>query len=140
MCLTAYLNKKIDEKASYATKEKEIMRVAKRNITVYKVLEQDTSNSYYSPHRAMEYTLNTHYYQTGKYKFGICIGFSLIPKVTKVIINKGLHAYTNLTYALNYLPYGKVVVRCIIPKGSLYLKSYDEIVSDNLILTNKIYS
>ena len=54
-------------------------------------------------------------------------------------IDKGYHSYNTLDKAKEEKNLNEVIVKCIIPKGSeYYINEYDEIVSSNIIVTNKI--
>lgn len=54
-------------------------------------------------------------------------------------INEGYHSYMTLNKAKNERNLNKVIVKCIIPKGAAYYTNeYQEIVSSNIIVTDKI--
>lgn len=54
-------------------------------------------------------------------------------------IDKGYHSYKTLDRAKVERDSYEVIVKCIIPKGSTYyINNLDEIVSSNIIVTDKI--
>lgn len=54
-------------------------------------------------------------------------------------IDKGYHSYNTLDKAKEEKNLNEVIVKCIIPKGSeYYINEYEEIVSSNIIVTDKI--
>jgi hypothetical protein len=121
-----------------------VFKVAKKDITIYKLLNLKNKKGkiiYYSPYRGTKYELNNHYYQT-KQKFTIDIANIGMPSSKFIMVNRGLHSYTD--YDFSRLRDSSIAnacyVKAIIPKGSLYLRgdSETEIVSDNLILTDDI--
>lgn len=134
-------------------------RIAKRNITVYKVLNvRGTKNKvYHAPFRdAFTYKLG-HLYRTdfmGIKNYG-CVDIE---------INEGFHCYSQNAYAAlgtiieglmrvysskrqydvlhcfsRKLSSKPVVVKCTIPKGSTYyINNKGEIVTDNIILDREL--
>lgn len=56
----------------------------------------------------------------------------------KVIIH-GFHAYRNLEYAISLAEiYDNIVVKCVIPEGSIIGINYDEIVSNQIIIIEQV--
>lgn len=54
-------------------------------------------------------------------------------------IDKGYHSYKTLDKAKEERNLNEVIVKCIIPEGSTYyINNFDEIVSSNIIVTDKI--
>ena len=54
-------------------------------------------------------------------------------------INKGYHSYSTLDKAKEERNLYEVIVKCIIPKGSTYyINGRNEVVSSNIIVTDKI--
>lgn len=55
-------------------------------------------------------------------------------------IEKGYHSYSTLDKAeLEKFKYLEIIVKCIIPKGAeYYINEYEDIVSSNIIITDKI--
>lgn len=58
-------------------------------------------------------------------------------------INEGFHSYIKLDTAENDLlyaalyPFTDVIVKCIVPKGSEYYINSEEMVSNQIIITEK---
>ena len=54
-------------------------------------------------------------------------------------IDKGYHSYRTLDKTKVERNLHEIIVKCIIPKGSTYyVNNFDEIVSSNIIVTDKI--
>ena len=110
-----------------------IFKVAKKDIICYKIFDLTPRGKLISPCKSMRYDINSHYYQTGV-KFTFSINFFR----SRIYVERGLHTYKNK----NFCPVmvNSARVKCIIPKGSLYLisKCKEYIVSDNLIITDEI--
>ncbi len=103
---------------------------AKEDIIVYKVLEvhnRGVEPQYQSQYRGTEYTLGE---VKKAIKFSSYIDWWHNSK-WELSINKGLHAYTNRSYAFSQAKResGWSVVECVIPKGTLYFKGSRDIVS-----------
>lgn len=107
---------------------------AKRNITVYKVLEinkRDTTQGLWSPH-------NTFLWEKGK------VNTSIIGKKEgghpAQEINKGFHSLQTIQDAKDYkafewpFTFNKKIFKFIIPKGAYYYKNDTQYVSSRLIL------
>ena len=137
MCLT------IKDSYLYSHRNTEIVttklsNTAKRDMIVYKRfnvhVKRDKTIVLISPYQRKKYEVNMHYHQTGKEKFTFEWWNG------ELCINRGLHAYVNYKDVINNLFYDEYAVKCIIPKGSTYfLGKYGDIVSDNMIVTDKIY-
>ena len=135
MCLTLRF-KTLEE----AVNAKSTPQIAKRDITVYKILDYDyirERNCYISPHRHFPWEMGYHYYQDTSeglpaFSFYICSD----EKGTVLLkIHEGLHAYTRLKDVRNQIYGTRRLFRMIIPKGSEYYKNSrtGEIVADNMI-------
>lgn len=142
MCLVTLINEKDYKKLRKLRDEPKkyyqyvidnIFKVAKKDIICYKIFNLTPEGKLISPYRSMRYDFNTHYYQTG-IKFTFNINFFN----SRIYIERGLHSYTYTDSGLLYTD--SVLVKCIIPKDSLYLISNleENIVSDNLIITDEI--
>lgn len=101
-------------------------KVAKKRITVYKILTGHDTN-FYSPYMGMKYIKNNIY-------------TSKIGKINKGYyfnsIEKGLHCFSNLRVAnKNIMSLSEIVVRMYIPEGAIYYEGVggNEIVTDILI-------
>ncbi len=114
--------------------------IAKRNITVYKVLEKVYTLKPYiefvSPHRCTPYLPNE--IKTAK-KFS----FRYIDACGwRIEINKGLHSYgkdrpdVQDWHRISKKSFHKIIVKCIIPKGTPYYKNKSEYVSLKLEMPN----
>ena len=128
------LRKLRDEpKKSYQYVIDNVFKVAKKDIICYKIFDLTPRGKLISPCRAMRYDFNTHYYQTGV-KFTFNINFFN----SRIYIERGLHSFKRKDSCSVYD--NSALVKCIIPKESLYLMSSleEHIVSDNLIITNEI--
>ena len=56
-------------------------------------------------------------------------------------IDEGYHSYGTLDKAKEERNLNEIIVKCIIPKGSVYyINDLDEIVASNIIVTDKIVS
>lgn len=103
---------------------------ARKDIVVYKVLEVHRSHVYgktfRTPYRWTPVTLHTTLYARGNvYKKRIPSLESL-----KYEVGRGyIHCYTSMRALRKYNIYGgsTTAVKCIIRKGTLYYKSYDDI-------------
>jgi len=100
-----------------------IFQIAKKDIIVYKRVYPDLTSNI----QLFQYELGMHYYQTDE-EFGFRV------KHLGLKVYKGLHAFTKKPI----IPYwsDNIILKCIIPKGSLYLiqDNDKEIVSNNLIV------
>jgi hypothetical protein len=127
-----------DKEPRILSKEELISLFKKTNnstITAYKIL-RITNKGYETPYQNYPIELNTHYYNEGENKFTFFKDYS-----NMLELHQGLHAYTSFKKAKSRCgPGNRVVVKCIIPKGSEYFinKNKHEICSDNLIITDQI--
>lgn len=98
-------------------------RVANCDITVYKVVISNTS-SVMSLFRGFEYRFNKTYKES----------FIIRSYDSMYIITKGFHSYRTKSQVLyeNQF-YCMEIVKCILPKGTIYyINNFDEIVSNQI--------
>lgn len=111
-------------------KKVRIPKVAKKDITVYKVLQLNG----YSPYRSnFKYEKGYHYYQTDK-EPAFTFFESSFP--LRLEINRGLHSCKTKHAAEKirwFYPEGRKIVKMIIPKGAKYYENEEHYVSDQLI-------
>ncbi len=110
----------------YLSPENSQPKVAKKRITVYKILT-GYETKFLSPYMGMEYIKNNIY-------------TSKIGKINKGFyfnsIKEGLHCFSNLKIAnKNIMSLSDIVVRMYIPEGAVYYEGVEinEIVTDILI-------
>ena len=127
MCWTSY------------NEEFHVMKIAKTDIQVYKILKKYQSwmfkrTQYVSPYYNFKYKLNK------VYNSNLCVEF--LEKTNGLQIQKGLHSFINFEEANFYranaslggLPW--IICKAVIPKGSFYyINEGGEIVSDKLKVT-----
>ena len=115
-------------------------RIANRDKVVYKVFIKSREGELKSAFREMPYKRNT-LYET---KFEIAAGFVEDRKV--IFIGAGFHSFETFTGACKLIStrsYHKcgiplVIIKCIIPKGSIYyINSEMVVVSNKIIVTNE---
>lgn len=120
------------------------VRVAREDIITFKALRTNVSTKYHkvdtlkdiednllSAHQCFHYEMRRLYKQKGDLKWGA--------KVTSISV--AYHSYFTFRKAVSYRCFSAVIVRCIIPKGSLYMiNEYGEVVSNKIILHDVIYS
>ena len=102
--------------------------IAEEDITCYKVMIRDDNGQLTSMIKNFPYELNKSYHsEIGLHKFKT-------PSKGYVIntAEKGFHSYKDIKNATSDYVYcdieqGKVMVKCIIPKGSIYYKGYGTI-------------
>ena len=119
--------------------------VADTDIVVYKILRKihniDTNRvSYVSPHRGEPYV-------PGRLKKVKSFSFTFKDSHTinnnmykRILVNRGLHAFTTLREANDHLTHhSEVIVKCIIPEGTPYFTDNEsnEIVTLKLSMPNK---
>ena len=111
-------------------------RIAKKDKIVYKVFITTQDKNIKSIFRMEPYKRNT-LYET---KFEIATGFV---DDRKIFIGAGFHSFETFTGACKFRPYHKcgiplVIIKCIIPKGSIYyINSEMVVVSNKIIVTNE---
>lgn len=114
-------------------------RIAKKDKIVYKVFITTQDKNIKSIFRMEPYKRNT-LYET---KFEIATGFV---DDRKIFIGAGFHSFETFTGACKLIstrPYYKcgiplVIIKCIIPKGSIYyINSEMAVVSNKIIVTNE---
>ncbi len=107
-------------------------RIAKKNITCYKVLGVSDRGNLISEHRSFRYKPGILYKsRIGKphYSSGFCYYF----------IDRGRHSYSNYIEAKKNCGYYQIIYMCIIPKGSEYYYNPDdcEYVSNQIIVKKR---
>ena len=107
--------------------------IAQKNIRVYKILEKD-QNIFVSPYRGFTYTQGKQY----SVKFSFDIDINHFSYKWEIAIKKGLHVFTSSISATEhplYSPYARnlIIVEMYIPKGALYFKAKNTIVSTELV-------
>lgn len=132
--------------------KKPVKKIASKNITCYKVFCNSNVVWNQYPRKFLGITI------WNKYKIKelcsllrgyIYIPYEYNPKVNIFIskseyyhswyIDKGYHSYRTLDKTKDETNLNDVIVKCIIPKGSAYyVNDLDEIVSSNIIVTDKI--
>jgi hypothetical protein len=109
---------------------KTCIKIAKKDIPVYKILYNVDENTGDAPYQLFRYERGWHYYQEGKYPFSI----EIVPRTTywNIMVEEGLHSYIRKPSILDIL--GDRVVKMYIPKGAKYILGRSgDIVSDQLI-------
>lgn len=108
--------------------------IAEEDITCYKVMIRDGNGQLKSLVKYFPYELNKTYHSE--------IGLDNSLTISSVVVKKdyvintaeiGFHSYRDIKNAtLDYIEYGKpkVMVKCIIPKGSTYYKGYDTVTKN----------
>lgn len=121
-------------------------QVAEKDIVVYKILTKRKHSiakevTYESPSQYFQYKKGYHYYQEkikgeghiDKNGFGIIRDYN-----NTYLIHQGLHAYMDKRSAERQWHHrGKVIVKMIVPKGSLYYSDYGHIVSNHMIFPHR---
>lgn len=110
------------------------VRIAKKDIFVYKLVLQDINGEFISPYQCAVYRIGqieeVPNFSAGSYSLEG--NFKQKPFVTKVpkgteSIHEGLHAYTSVSKArlrsMEGILKGKFILKCIIPKGTRYIQS-----------------
>ncbi len=128
MCLIVQTKNRQDSINNY-------IKIAEKDITVYKILEHDIfNNRYYTPYQGYPISPNGDIITTNS--FGI-------KRYERYIeIHRGIHSYTNLEFARKKLSIfvRTILMECIIPKDTPYIESNEmfekinEIVSLILII------
>lgn len=108
--------------------------VAKKNITVYKILLR-RHGFWLSPHQKFRYQEDFIYYITDEEPFSYSGGRGCWD------VDRGLHAYSKYSEAIIHRSFDRAIWKCIVPKGSLYyMGDRNEIVSNQLqIIEEKMY-
>ena len=137
MCLSIKLTQQEYNKfksLKYKELKAALFKKAKEDIITYKVVYKK-SKGYFTPIYNYKLNIGNHVYQYGK-KFGIRVA----KYCHEVDIEEGLHSYTTLKKAKIRAWKSQTILKCKIPKGSLYLKDprRDQIVSDNLIILEQV--
>ena len=107
--------------------------IAEEDITCYKVMIRNGNGQLASMVKYFPYELNKSYHSE--------IGLDNLT-ISSVVVKKdyvintaeiGFHSYRDIKNAtLDYIGYGsnKVMVKCVIPKGSIYYKGYDMVTKN----------
>lgn len=108
------------------------VRRTTRDRVVYKKMYRDSVNIFAAPYRVYYYTLGKlhteRYFTVDKIRF-----LTRIPKGCFEVY-AGFHCYRSLATARRKKTYSTAMVRCVIPKGTLYINGMDdEIVCLKLI-------
>lgn len=131
MCLFVKGSEKLSKKEAI----EKLKKIAKKDITVYKVMirtgERGVYKGYYQSH--FKYKSGYHYYQDGKeahFTFSKEKGKSLL-------VDRGLHSF-KFDPGKNW---GNIVtLECTIPKGATYYEGdFNEYVSNELIIVKRLY-
>ena len=103
--------------------------IAKSNITVYKVLKSDFTSLYYF----FPYELNKLYEENEDIRYDTHYRDVDVFSFSK----NWIHSYTNKKIAKNYIKGKLILVKCIIPKGTMYHKDINnkEICSKKIKIT-----
>lgn len=119
-------------------------KYATQDIICYKALYKINKGAYCSPYMNFIYKLNERV--SSDFDFASLPLVKMSPqkeyKFIRILtyfrqVNKGLHSFKYLidAHKLNNRFIGGTVMKCIIPKGSWYYEgTYDELVSDNIII------
>lgn len=110
--------------------------VAKKDITVYKLVRVIPTHAgfrFTAPYRHINYNIrkgvSTRTFGFRTYDDDVVRFIKHIPYGV-YSVDDGIHAYTSKRAALNRLYTGRMIVKCIIPKGTRYILGHDsEIVS-----------
>lgn len=107
--------------------------IAEEDITCYKVMIRDNNGQLTSMVKFFPYELNKSYHS----EIGLdSLTISSVVVKKDYVINtaeKGFHSFRDIKNAiLDYIGCGinKVMVKCIIPKGSIYYKGYDTVTKN----------
>lgn len=116
MCLTT-----LSIKLSKAQLNKKFVKIASRNIIVFKILDKTTNKS---PYYHMKYEPR-----------GLCKSrLKIVYNENYLDVNNGLHAYTTKRAANKRKDYYKKIVEMTIPKGSKYIIGYNNTIVSNQLL------
>lgn len=120
---------------------------AKKDITVYKVVELRPDNTYRSQYVSFKYNLGQHYKSGENWPEGIC--YTQEPliggDVYRHMIFFGFHSYDTLPFAQIKLEQSwddsiqTYIVECRIPKGAKYIEGDNhDIISDQIIVNRQL--
>src|SRR5690606_21521653 len=116
-----------------------LIKVAEKDIKVWKILHIGGYNgekTYYTPY--MNTVIRPRQVATVK-EFGIFTNsFSLVGPMGFITIEEGLHSYKTKKWAEMQMTSSKrIIVPCIIPKGTQYIEGDNDIVSLKLVYPSK---
>ena len=104
--------------------------IAEEDITCYKVMIREDNGQLISMVKDFPYELNKTYHS----EIGLRNFTTLLKGYIISTVEEGFHSYKDIKNAtLDYVCYlsgGTVMVKCIIPKGSIYYKGYNTITKD----------
>lgn len=112
------------------------IRIAKRSIICYKLLNRDWQGNLTSPYRYTSYEMG----ETKTVPYFTDLHDRKIRKRKKFTgINAGLHAFSTLQRARQSKLSYYVIAKCSIPKGTPYIRgTYNEIVALKLVVKDII--
>ena len=119
------------------------VRISNKDIVVYKIVNgfvEDDGKKYYT---SLFYGKD---YELGELNEEIEIEpynpYRSIKKPPIYRVEKGYHSYISIEEIVgnntSMMMYPKALVKCIVPKGSKYMKNDSEIVSSNIIIEEEI--
>jgi hypothetical protein len=117
-------------KDSNKTNLEDYVKIAKKNITVYKRLLNSTGEVLCTPYQYATVIRNGDILTAEKFGIKKRSGHSYY----FAEVHQGIHAYTKLSTANFYCSYAQIVVECFIPAGTPYIISGEEIVSLQLVV------
>ena len=94
-------------------------RRAKKDILVYKLVSRDRPDKIRSSIKGFKYMLGSTYTT----KFSYSGGFTVLPTwpfIFHTAVEQGYHSYTSYSRAFLHQDSMSKIMRCIIPKGTLY--------------------
>lgn len=136
----------------WTSAKKPVKNIAKYDITCYKIFYNSDIVWNQYPRKFLGITVWNKYRikeLCSLHRYYLYVPYESNPEVNMLIakseysyrwyIDKGYHSYATLDKAKDKRNLNEVIVKCIIPKGSAYyVNDLDEIVSSNIIVTDKI--
>lgn len=101
-------------------------KIAKKDITVYKVLKSDLTSLYYD----FPYKLNKLYAENDDMSYNTHLREYECFSFTK----NWIHSYADINLAKDLIEDNLILVECVVPKGTAYHEGYSEICSKKIIL------
>ena len=105
---------------------------AKEDIVCYKILDYNNGR-YLAPFFPIEYKFNkVNKKETLKKEWGIFTW----------IINCGYHSFIDKNHAIDFYAsriFGRIIMECVIPRGTKYYKNKNTYVSETIILKKIVY-
>lgn len=99
--------------------------IASKDIRCYKVMTREAGHYFRSKFQHFQYETGVVYRRPFQIKLSK-------PRKFGDLINVGYHSYRTKIYAKKRCTSSHVVVRCVIPKGTLFFKSKLEYVSNGI--------